>query len=82
MLKILQMILSILALITITYIFITEDFTLQPLSLLLLGLMLLIMTITLFQQGHKGIALFCAIVMFIHMIVFIQNIAYRGILWN
>ena len=67
MLKILQIILSIIVISLAGYGLITEDFKFQPYMMLFLGLMTLVMGLRGFQKGQKGYG-WISIVVFISIL--------------
>ena len=67
LLKILQIILSIIVISLAGYGLITDDFKFQPYMILLLGLTILVMGLREFQTGHKGFG-WISIVVFIFML--------------
>lgn len=76
MLKILQVILSILVISFAGYGLITEDFKYQPYMMLFLGLAMLVTGLREFEKGHKGFGWLSIIVFLFILFVSIQSFLY------
>lgn len=73
MLKILQIILSIIVISLAGYGLITDDFKFQPYMILLLGLTMLVMGLREFQKGQKGFGWLSIVVFIFLLFVSIQG---------